>query len=138
MVNNILTFTIILISYFGFAAGLGILMHATNQKGRIYRLIYFVFVMLPFSFSLPWQWVIKIPVWALAGSVALFASKIPNYSMQKVWQKKILFSYFVLLTMLIMIWSALYGQGYAWLWIGLPAAITCMVCLAHIRQTNVI
>ncbi len=120
----------------GLAGGLGLLMRATCRNERIYRLIYFIFIMLPFSMSLPWSWLIKFPVWGLAGITAIFIYKLPNDSLPKTWHQKIIFSYCALMTMLIMVWSTINRQAHAWVWLGVPAALTCLICIARIRQAK--
>jgi hypothetical protein len=130
-----LTSSTFLVAYLGFAGVWGVLFRRTREN-IILIIIYGMLLMLPAALMLPWQLTVNTLVWGFSLVVILLFATQPIQLPRWLWHRNFAYSYFGLLMLLILGWTAIIGQPILWLWIGLPASLTAVLVCIRVFNGN--
>lgn len=116
-----ITLFIMLAIYYGFAGGLGSLMHLSRTGNIWFAIAFGMLVYLPASFAI-WKGPFTIVHWVFALGILLSYAFRPGTIPDWLWSRQFVFFYSGVTTLMIFSWVVIFGNPITWLSLGLPAA----------------
>ncbi|MCJ7621967.1 MAG: hypothetical protein MUO76_00570 [Anaerolineaceae bacterium] len=118
---EILTIIIMLAIYFGFAGGLGELLHLSRKGYGWMTIAFFLLVFLPASFAI-WEGPFTIIPWLVALGIMLSCAFRPGIIPDWMRSRQFVFLYSSVISLMIFAWVIIFGDPITRIGLGLPSA----------------